>query len=58
MDKPEGLSIRKVLEHKRVDGTLDRKSKIAQYVYEHDHSMDFEKIAKVNKAKNYHKKTA
>ena len=46
----------RVTEHKLAVRTFDRNSKITEDVYEHDHSMDFENIAIVSKARNYHKR--
>ena len=53
MEKSEVLTA-----HKRAVRTFDRNSKMAQHVshvYEHDHSMDLENIAIVNKERNYSK---
>ena len=35
---------------------FDSNSKIAQRVYQHDHSMDFENVKIIDRARNYHKR--
>ena len=35
---------------------FDSNLKIAQHVYQHDHSMDFENVKIIDRARNYHKR--